>query len=169
MRGTVAFSMNAATPGQPHGPGDAPNCTDPSYCAVGFSTNIFINYANNTRLDAPGFSIFGTIDTAGMHEVDSLYNGYGECLELCGKGCCEAGSRRGGTDCTAACKAVSPHHRRKDGVDPYCRFDAGGACDGVSLTQLLNASVPRYLDAFPKLDRVKSVEVRVEAGARSKN
>ena len=195
VRGSVAFSMNAAAPGEPHGPGTNPNCTDPTYCAVGFSTNIFINYGDNTRLNGPGFSVFGTVSEAGMAEngVDALYGGYGECVELCGKGCCS-----GKVPCTAACgdaddgasggaifidgaddgasgrvsgRAVG-RRSRSDGVDPYCRFNGAGACEGVSLTQMLNVSVPAYLEAFPLLDRVERVtvvvrEARADAPPRS--
>lgn len=41
------------------------------------TTQIFINYADNSRLDADGFSPFGEV-TAGMGVVDKLYSGYGE-------------------------------------------------------------------------------------------
>jgi peptidyl-prolyl cis-trans isomerase A (cyclophilin A) len=42
------------------------------------STQFFINYRNNKRLDNMGFSPFGRIDAAGMKVVDQLYGGYGE-------------------------------------------------------------------------------------------
>ena len=41
------------------------------------STQIFINLAPNTNLDALGFSPFGEI-VEGMEVVDQLYSGYGE-------------------------------------------------------------------------------------------
>jgi peptidyl-prolyl cis-trans isomerase A (cyclophilin A) len=41
------------------------------------STQIFINFGDNSRLDRDGFSPFGRV-TSGMDVVDSLYNGYGE-------------------------------------------------------------------------------------------
>jgi peptidyl-prolyl cis-trans isomerase A (cyclophilin A) len=41
------------------------------------TTQLFINYGNNARLDADGFSPFGEV-TKGMGIVDSLYSGYGE-------------------------------------------------------------------------------------------
>lgn len=41
------------------------------------TTQLFINYANNARLDADGFSPFGQV-TEGMGVVDKLYSGYGE-------------------------------------------------------------------------------------------
>jgi peptidyl-prolyl cis-trans isomerase A (cyclophilin A) len=42
------------------------------------TTQIFINFGDNSRLDAQGFSAFGKIDDAGMKVVDKLYAGYGE-------------------------------------------------------------------------------------------
>lgn len=41
------------------------------------TTQVFINYGNNERLDQSGFSAFGMV-TDGMEVVDKLYNGYGE-------------------------------------------------------------------------------------------
>jgi peptidyl-prolyl cis-trans isomerase A (cyclophilin A) len=41
------------------------------------TTQIFINYADNSRLDATGFSPFGKV-TTGMDVVDQLYADYGE-------------------------------------------------------------------------------------------
>jgi peptidyl-prolyl cis-trans isomerase A (cyclophilin A) len=41
------------------------------------TTQLFINFADNTRLDPMGFSPFGKV-TKGMEVVDSLYGGYGE-------------------------------------------------------------------------------------------
>jgi peptidyl-prolyl cis-trans isomerase A (cyclophilin A) len=41
------------------------------------TTQIFINYGNNTNLDSSGFSPFGQV-TAGMDTVDKFYSGYGE-------------------------------------------------------------------------------------------
>ena len=70
----------------------------------------------------------------GMSAVDELYNGYGECLELC-----DAGT-----------------------TDSFCVFDASGQCAGVSMSQLLNVSNANYLDAFPRLDRASSVVVTAD-------
>ena len=64
VRGTVAFSMDAVPPNK--------NCSSPQYCAQGFSTNIFINYANNTRLDPNGFAIFGEVLPPGMEVGSSI-------------------------------------------------------------------------------------------------
>ena len=41
------------------------------------TTQVFINYANNTNLDSQGFPPFGQVVT-GMDVVDKLYSGYGE-------------------------------------------------------------------------------------------
>jgi len=41
------------------------------------TTQFFINYADNSRLDGSGFSPFGRV-ASGMEVVESLYSGYGE-------------------------------------------------------------------------------------------
>ncbi len=41
------------------------------------TTQVFINFGDNTGLDSQGFSPFGRVST-GMNVVDSLYAGYGE-------------------------------------------------------------------------------------------
>ncbi len=41
------------------------------------TTQIFINYRDNSRLDSGGFAPFGKV-VEGMEVVDALYNGYGE-------------------------------------------------------------------------------------------
>ena len=40
------------------------------------TTQVFINYGDNSRLDKDGFSPFGKV-TKGMNVVESLYNKYG--------------------------------------------------------------------------------------------
>ena len=104
VRGYVAFSMGAVD----NGPGRPPHC-DPAapYCALGFTTNIFVNMANNTRLDAPGFAPFGRVAGDGMAVVDKLYSGYGEVADLCGEG----------------------------STDSYC-VGYGAACKGVNMSRL---------------------------------
>ncbi|MGH9477272.1 MAG: peptidylprolyl isomerase [Terriglobales bacterium] len=41
------------------------------------TTQVYINYGNNSRLDKMGFAPFGQV-VSGMHVVDELYAGYGE-------------------------------------------------------------------------------------------
>ena len=41
------------------------------------TTQLFINYADNSRLDGMGFAPFGTV-VEGMDVVDKIYPGYGE-------------------------------------------------------------------------------------------
>jgi peptidyl-prolyl cis-trans isomerase A (cyclophilin A) len=41
------------------------------------TSQVFINFADNDRLDGMGFAPFGQI-VDGMNVVDSLYSGYGE-------------------------------------------------------------------------------------------
>jgi hypothetical protein len=81
-----------------------PNCsTSAAYCAQGFSTNIFVNLGNNSRLDAPGFSIVGFVDDPDMERVDKLYAGYGECTELCEDGSTDPFCKGTG----AACQVIA--------------------------------------------------------------
>lgn len=42
------------------------------------TTQIFINFADNTNLDGMGFSPFARVDEASMAVVDRIYSGYGE-------------------------------------------------------------------------------------------
>jgi peptidyl-prolyl cis-trans isomerase A (cyclophilin A) len=41
------------------------------------TTQVFVNYADNSRLDSQGFAPFGIV-TEGMDVVDKFYSGYGE-------------------------------------------------------------------------------------------
>jgi peptidyl-prolyl cis-trans isomerase A (cyclophilin A) len=41
------------------------------------TTQVFINFADNSQLNGMGFAPFGQV-TSGMNVVDALYNGYGE-------------------------------------------------------------------------------------------
>lgn len=42
------------------------------------TTQIFINYGDNARLDTMGFTAFGVVLDNGMEIVDQIYSGYGE-------------------------------------------------------------------------------------------
>ena len=60
------------------------------------TTQIFINYADNSFLDASGFAPFGEV-VEGFETVKELYNGYGEGQPQ-GKGPSQAKFFRGGND-----------------------------------------------------------------------
>jgi peptidyl-prolyl cis-trans isomerase A (cyclophilin A) len=47
------------------------------------TTQIFINFADNTQLDAQGFAAFGNV-VEGMDVVDKIYSGYGETIQSVG-------------------------------------------------------------------------------------
>jgi len=49
------------------------------------TTQVFINYGDNARLDPMGFSPFGEV-VEGMEVVDQLYNEYGDSVSRGGKG-----------------------------------------------------------------------------------
>ena len=42
------------------------------------TTQVYINFANNSRLDADGFTPFGVISEEDMKIVDTIYAGYGQ-------------------------------------------------------------------------------------------
>ena len=131
VRGTVAFSMYAVKPSP-----DMVNCTSDSYCAQGFSTNIFINYANNVRLDAPGFSVFGYVEAGGMSVVDRLFAGYGEVSDLCG-----------GNSTQKSAAGVS-----------FCN-GFGAACKGVSMSRLVNEGRSYWKKERPLLDSILGLSI----------
>ena len=127
VRGTLSFSMDAVAPADAHNP----NCTSTSYCAQGFSTNVFINLADNSaRLDPPGFSIVGRVRDAGMAVVDALYAGYGEVQDLCAPGA----------------------------TDRFC-VGTGAQCAGVNMTRLVAEGNAYLQSERPLLDSVYGVDI----------
>mmetsp|Transcript_8358 Transcript_8358/g.10041 ORF Transcript_8358/g.10041 Transcript_8358/m.10041 type:complete len:275 (-) Transcript_8358:257-1081(-) len=116
---TVAFSMGA-TVGKPENPN--PNCTSTSYCAQGFSQEIYINLGNNSHLDSNGFSIVGIVeDKMSKTTINHIYKGYGEVADLC----------------------TTPH--------PYCLYNKYGAPKGVNTTLLLQYGIGYIENHFPKM------------------
>ena len=119
-RGTVAFGTSEVPNDGKH-----PWCTAP-LCSQGFSVELFVNLANNSRLDAAGFSPFGEV-VSGLDALDALYSGYGECADLC------AGE--------------SP-------PSPFCVVRKDGWA-GVNFTRMLAEGTAAYLKPnFPLLDYV---------------
>lgn len=123
VRGTIAFGTSEVA-------GPRANCSSTA-CSLGFSVELFINTADNSRLDASDFSPFGFVDDAGMRVIDGLYAEYGELADLC------AGADR----------------------DSYCVPNGAGGWAGVNLTRFLLEG-RAYLNVhFPRLAVVESVDV----------
>jgi len=136
VRGTVGFSMDAVDQ-----TGANPNCTAADYCAQGFSTNIYINYGNNSWLDAHGFAIFGTVLEPDMEVVDRLYSGYGEMCDLC-----------------PAADENGTGQWHYDFYAPYCK-GYGAECQGVNTTLQLAEGEEYYRREKPLLDRILEVSI----------
>lgn len=130
VRGTVAFGTSEVA-----NDGRNPNCTA-AQCSLGFSVELFVNLANNSRLDGADFSPFGRIEERDMGAVDALFAGYGECSDLC---------------------------EAEGGAEPYCLPGRDpGTYAGVNLTRLLGpgGGVRDYTRPdFPALDYVTTVEL----------
>mmetsp|Transcript_20072 Transcript_20072/g.53650 ORF Transcript_20072/g.53650 Transcript_20072/m.53650 type:complete len:137 (-) Transcript_20072:154-564(-) len=117
-----------------------PNCTAEDYCAQGFSTNIYINYGNNSRLDPHGFAVFGVVLEPGMDIVSRLYAGYGEVSDLCPS-------------------SGSAQHYGGGGGGGYCK-GFGAQCQGVNMTRLLSEGEGYCSREKPLLDRILHVRIK---------
>ncbi|RYG55786.1 hypothetical protein EON66_04460 [archaeon] len=62
VRGTIAYAA----------------AMDANGVAVNRTTQVYINYGNNSRLDSMGFTPFGIISEADMAIVDAINAAYGE-------------------------------------------------------------------------------------------
>jgi hypothetical protein len=51
--------------------------------ATNRTTELFINYADNTRLDALGFAPFGFVEASGMADTVDKFYSYGEMSNVC--------------------------------------------------------------------------------------
>jgi cyclophilin family peptidyl-prolyl cis-trans isomerase len=126
IRGSVAFATDEVP-----NDGTNPHCTA-AYCSRGFTVELFVNLASNTRLDASDFSPFGWVDDADMAVVDRLYARYGEVADLC---------------------AVEPS-------DPFCVWDsARHQWSGVNVTRLQAEGRGYLADCCPLLSEVEFVHV----------
>jgi hypothetical protein len=124
LRGTVAFGTNEIA-----NDGSNPDCAA-AFCSKGFTTELYINLANNSRLDASDFSPFGIIESADMHVIDSLYAGYGEVVDIC---------------------VDEPD-------DVFCVKLPNGSFAGLNMTEMELVG-RKYLESFPLLDYVMGVEL----------
>ena len=125
IRGTVSFGTEYV-----ENDGQDPNCTA-SMCSRGFGVELFVNLANNSRLDANGFAPFGFISEDDMSVVDSLFSGYGECSDVC----IAAGF-----------------------TNPYCFFDESrGTWRGVNLTDMVQNGFSST--EFPKCNIVSEMQL----------
>lgn len=121
-RGTVAFGTHSI-----NNTGTDPNCTAPD-CAMGWSVELFVNYGDNSRLDASGFCPFGTVSDIDMAVLDGVFAGYGELIEVC-----------------------------EEAATPYCLQDDHGNWLGPSLDRLLSQGNDYLRTQKPLLDAVDVV------------
>jgi cyclophilin family peptidyl-prolyl cis-trans isomerase len=127
-RGTVAFGTSEVANN-----GNMPYCST-TMCSLGFSVELFVNLADNSRLDTSDFSPFGVVDEADMAVVDRLFAGYGECADLC------AAPGEGASD-------------------TFCVPAPGGGWQGTNLTKLLLEGTPYLKRSFGLLDYVTSTRL----------
>ena len=127
--GMEAVACNSSMPVDPCAK-YRPACTAHDYCAFGGATQFYINYGNNSRLDAHGFAPFGEV----LHGMDTieylgrvLGNTYGEVQGLC--------------------PAV-----QTSATSAYCIYDASGHRSGVSGDELAKPGAEKYVATqFPRM------------------
>ncbi|CAJ1383461.1 unnamed protein product [Effrenium voratum] len=133
-RGRVSFAMDAVVcqqggddPCAPY----RPNCTAADYCAVGYTTEIFVNYGDNSRLDPHGFAPFGEVrDMDTLDDVGkTLGRMYGEVQELC------------------------------DSPSPYCVF-RNGKCRGVNVSTFQAKGHWYIMSGFPIMYALRIADVK---------
>ena len=150
-RGRVAMAMQATScdasatvdPCAPF----RPACTAVDYCAHGGSTQFFISYGNNSRLDAHGFAPFGEV-IEGMETIIALGhvlgNAYGEMQDLCP------------AEQTPATSA-------------YCIYNLSGTRSGVAGSALARPGAEAYVRGlFPRMYEARIRSVDIVAAAKLK-
>eukprot|EP00931_Biecheleriopsis_adriatica_P107409 TRINITY_DN81750_c0_g1_i1.p1 TRINITY_DN81750_c0_g1~~TRINITY_DN81750_c0_g1_i1.p1 ORF type:complete len:302 (-),score=32.81 TRINITY_DN81750_c0_g1_i1:36-941(-) len=142
-RGRLTFAMdavvcNSTSPTDPCVPFRW-YCSSTEYCARGFSTEIFVNYGNNSRLDASGFAPFAEVQSSDMIAVDEigklLGNLYGEVVVLCSA-------------------------NESNNSSPYCEYRNGKPA-GVNSTRFGNEGNSYIASDFPKMYQMRIANAQV--------
>lgn len=123
---TAAFSMGAVE-------NSTSNCNATDYCALGFSVDIYINMANNSRLDEHGFMPFGIVnDHESRENIESIFQGYGEVADLCDP-------------------------RSDVGDIGFCKYDAQGFNLGLNMTDYLLEGNDYVVENFPNMSIISDM------------
>ena len=130
-----------------------PYCTAAD-CSMGFHVELFVNLADNPRLDAADFTPFGRVRSQDMPVLDALYAGYGECADVC--------DTEQYPQTLLPSLSPTPQMSRLFELSPYCLMDNNThTWLGVNLTRMLSQDGGwPYLHAhFPKLDAVRGTDL----------
>ena len=158
LRGRMSFSMGAVLCKGEDGHNPCvplrPNCTADDYCALGFSTEIFVNYQDNPHLDSHGFAPFGEVEESDLKELGNLNSASPltgmRALDYVGE---QLGPRYG--EVTELCPA-----KPSADASPYCVY-RDGRCAGVNLTTYNERGNPYIAEDFPEMFLLRIVHAEV--------
>jgi len=122
--------------------------------AVNRTSELYINFENNSRLDPMGFAPVGFVDDAGMKVVDLLYSGYGEMQDVCADRNASSNPNR-----DSNCKGPWEGRLYKEGMQ--CCLALKNSREFCSIpTAGFGLAGNRYLESeFPKMDLILQAEV----------